>query len=68
MNCEFHGCQKGAVRPVENDYGACSWRCARHGRGRKTYKIYRPTPTVLDELAAIGSKRKWWEYAYADVD
>lgn len=57
-------CYELAVRPVDNDYGACAWLCAKHGKGKKTYKLYRPEPTVLDLLAAIDSKRKWWHYAY----
>jgi len=59
-------CGELAVRPVETPYGTCSWRCAKHGRGKKTYKIYRPKPTVLDQLAALDNKRKWWHYAYDD--
>ena len=72
MTCEFYDsaagrwCNKRAVRPVQGTYGECSWRCAKHGRGRKTYKIYRPVPTVLERMAAINDKRKWWEYAYEE--
>jgi hypothetical protein len=57
-------CGKPAVRPVENYYGGCVWACAKHGRRKKTYKIYRPRPSILDELAAVNDKRKWWHYAY----
>ncbi len=66
MRCEISHCSKDAVRPVMNDYGTCSWRCAKHGKGRKTYWLYRPRPTALDEMAAIGKRYKWWEYAYED--
>lgn len=35
-------CSRRATRPVEDDIGFCSWRCTQHGRGRKTYKLFRP--------------------------
>lgn len=38
--------------------------CSEHGSGKKTYKLYRPRPNVLERLAAIDTKRKWWHYAY----
>jgi hypothetical protein len=72
MLCEFNlrlgtgaACQEPIVRPVEGTFGECSWRCAKHGKGRKTYRIYRPKPSLLEELAAVNDKRKWWHYAYA---
>lgn len=49
MNCEAYVWSKGrrcvrrATRPCERPTtGFCDWLCTQHGKGRKTYKLYRP--------------------------
>lgn len=69
MRCEFHtragrGCSRTATRPVEDELGFCRWSCTQHGRGLKTYYLYRPEPTILDELAAASCGEEPMAYDY----
>jgi hypothetical protein len=46
MNCEVYTrdmnrCSRRATRPVDRN-GFCVWSCTQHGKGKVTYKLYRP--------------------------